>query len=278
MPAGRPQCRDVTHVGVTSVTSSLVGVRYQLANEHRAMTVPARMGWGDHIPEPEWAVYREAIRQLRALDIPFAFGGAFALAAYTGSLRNTKDFDFYVRPGDRAAVIRALTAAGLEDYFDRLAYDRSWIYRSSRGDIIVDAIWAMANHRADVDDDWLARGPEVSIRGEQLRPIPVEELIWSKLYVVQRERCDWGDVFNLLDAQTHSVDWEHLLARLGEDQPLLAGALAVLGWLAPDRVDEVPATVWQRLGMSRPSREQPGDPAERVRLLDSRPWFTRQAQ
>jgi len=240
------------------------------------MTAAAtRVEWEHRIPEGEWAVYREAIRQLRSLDIPFAFGGAFALAVYTGSLRNTKDFDFYVRPRDREAVIQALTATGLEDYFDRLPYDRSWIYRGSRGDIIVDAIWMMANHRAAVDDEWLTRGPEVTIRAERLRAIPIEELIWSKLYVLQRERCDWGDVFNLLDARPRTLDWEHLLQRLAEDQPLLAGALAVFGWLAPEAVDAIPSTVWSRLGISRPSREQLGEPSARVKLLDSRPWFTR---
>jgi hypothetical protein len=180
-----------------------------------------------------------------------------------------------VRPEDRDGVIRALAAAGLEDYFDRLPYDRSWIYRASRGDIIVDAIWAMANHRATVADDWLRRGPEVTIRGEILRAIPVEELIWSKLYVLQRDRCDWGDVFNLLEAQAGLMDWEHLLDRLQEDQPLLASALAVFGWLSPERVDEVPSMVWTRLNLSRPGRQQ-RDPLDRARLLDSRPWFTRQ--
>jgi hypothetical protein len=234
-----------------------------------------RAEWGQSIPAAEWAVYSEAIRQVRSLEVPFAFGGAFALAVYTGSLRNTKDFDFYVRPADRDAVIRALTAAGLADHFQRLAYDRSWIYRSSRGDVIVDAIWAMANHRAVVDDSWLNRGPEVTIRGERLRAIPIEELVWSKLYVLQRERCDWGDVFNLLDAQASAVDWEHLLRRLGNDQPLLAGALQVFGWLAPDRIHGVPSTVWSRLGISRPPGSTPGDSPERVSLLDSRPWFTR---
>lgn len=238
-------------------------------------TAAVREDWGHRIPDSEWAVYREAIHQVRALDIPFAFGGAFALAAYTGSLRNTKDFDFYVRPGDRDAVIRALTAAHLEDYYDRLPYDRSWIYRASRGDIIVDAIWAMANHRAAVDDEWLTRGPDVIIRGERLRAIPVEALIWSKLYVLQRERCDWGDVFNLLDAQARAVDWGYLLERLGEDRALLGGALAVLGWLVPDRVDDVPPLVWSQLEVSPPSRKPPTDPSARVKLLDSRPWFTR---
>ena len=230
--------------------------------------------WGAQIPDEEWAVYQQAIQQVRALGIPFAFGGAFAIAVYTGELRNTKDFDFYLRPGDREAMIRALTATGLQDHFDQLPYDRSWIYRASRGDIIVDAIWAMANQRAIVDDEWLSRGPEVMIRGEKLRALPVEELVWTKLYVLQKERCDLGDVFNLLNAESPSMDWDHLLNRMGDDQALLAGALAVFGWLAPDRADEIPPSVYSRLGIRGREGQKSTDSSGRVHLLDSRPWFT----
>src|SRR5918994_1433848 len=232
--------------------------------------------WGDRIPEAEWAVYREVIQQARALGVRFAFGGAFAIAVYTGELRNTKDFDFYLLPADRDAMKEAMTRAGLRDYFDRLSYDRSWIYRASREDIIVDAIWTMANHRAEVDEHWLSRGPEVTIRGEPLRAIPIEDLIWSKLYVLQRERCDWGDVVNLIDAQTDSIDWEYLLNQLGEDAPLLTGALSVFAWLVPHRASDIPSEVWSRLGLCPSTQgEDPKVSRARANLLDSRPWFTR---
>jgi hypothetical protein len=220
-------------------------------------------------------VYREVIRQARAEGVPFAFGGAFATAVYTGDLRNTKDFDFYVTPADREGLKRAITRAGLTDYFDQMPYDRSWIYRGSRGDIIVDAIWAMANHRADVDRQWLEVGKEVVIRGERLRAIPAEELMWSKLYVLQRERCDWPDVLNLLDAQAGSIDWERLLNRLEEDTSLLAGAMSVFAWLAPDRAGTVSSRVWQRLGLQSPGPAPPNLVQSRANLLDSRPWLTR---
>jgi hypothetical protein len=234
-----------------------------------------RPDW-QRIPAEEWAVYREVVRQARDQGIRFAFGGAFATAEYTGEIRNTKDFDIYIRPVDREPMIRVMAEAGLTDYFDRLPYDRSWIYRGSRGDVIVDAIWAMANHRAQVDESWLSRGPEVSILGERLRALPVEELIWSKLYVLQRSRCDWIDVLNLIDARAGSIDWDHLLDRLAEDAPLLSGALAVFAWLAPDRAGQIPRPTWSRLGLRPPEAR---DTAElgpsRANLLDSRPWFTR---
>ena len=237
--------------------------------------VAAEPNW-ESIPESQWSVYREAIRQADAQNVRFALGGAFATAVYTGDLRNTKDLDLYILPADRQAMQRAMADAGLEDYYDRLPYDRSWIYRGSHGDIIVDAIWAMANHRADVDQDWLERGREVAIRDMRLRAIPVEELIWSKLYVLQRERCDWVDVLNLLDTQAGSIEWEHLLDRMAGDAPLLAGALSVFTWLAPDRAALIPLSVWQRLGLRAPQGSaDPETLRSRADLLDSRPWFIR---
>ena len=233
-----------------------------------------RPPWENRIPDAEWMVYCRVIQEARSAGVRFAFGGAFATAIYTGQLRNTKDFDFYVLPEDRDRMKEAISRAGLQDYFDRLAYDRAWIYRASRGDIIVDAIWQMANQRAPVGPEWLTRGPEVSIRGEQLRAIPVEELIWSKLYVLQRERSDWGDVLNLIDSRATAIDWDHLINRLSDDAPLLSAALLVYGWLATDRVNDIPAGVWSRLALAAPrTYRDPELPQRRATLLDSRPWF-----
>jgi hypothetical protein len=233
-----------------------------------------RPPWEGRIPDADWAVYHQVIREVRLTGIRFAFGGAFATAVYTGQLRNTKDFDFYVLPEDRERMKEAISRAGLQDYFEQLPYDRSWIYRASQGDVIVDAIWQMANDRALVDPEWLSQGPEVSVRGERLRAIPVEELIWSKLYVLQRQRSDWGDILNLIDAQAGAIDWDHLSNRLADDLPLLSAVLLVYGWLAPDRAGDIPAAVWSCLALQPPCRDPSQElPRWRANLLDSRPWF-----
>ena len=230
--------------------------------------------WEEQIPAADWEIYRRVIREIRSAGIPFAFGGAFATAVYTGQLRNTKDFDLYILPDDRERVIELVQRSGMTDYFDRLPYDRSWIYRASQGDVIVDAIWEMANHRAAVDRHWLSRGPEVRLRGERLRALPVEELIWSKLYVLQRGRSDWVDILNLIDAQATAINWEHLVNRLSEDRPLLAGVLHVYRWLVPEAAGRIPAPIRRDFGL--PDAHVPANPEltrERADLLDSRPWF-----
>ena len=231
--------------------------------------------WSSRLPEEEWRIYRRVALEARTAGVRFAFGGAFATAVYTGELRNTKDFDFYILPEDREAMIAAISRVGLTDYYNRLPYDRSWIYRASAGDVLVDTIWAMANQRALVDSTWLSQGPTVEIKGDQLRAIPIEELIWSKLYVLQRDRTDWGDVLNLVAAQTDAIRWNHLLERLAGDAPLLTAVLSVFAWLEPKRARKIPAAVWDRLGLIPPpsENERSADSAARAALLDSRSWF-----
>lgn len=254
--------------------TSLADVSWSMELNISAPEVDARPEWGNQVPDAEWSVYRRVIQEARAAGIHFAFGGAFATAVYTGELRNTKDFDIYILPEDREAMFGAISRAGLRDLFDSLPYDRSWIYRASQDEVIVDAIWVMANQRAPVDLWWLTHGPQVTIRGEQLRAIPIEELIWSKLYVLQRDRSDWGDVLRLIYARADAIAWDRLLFRLAEDTPLLTGTLAVFGWLAPHRAQRIPDSIWGRVGL-RPPEPAPDPELTRTRadLLDSRPWF-----
>lgn len=230
--------------------------------------------WAASIPDEDWMIYRQVIAEARKQSIPFAVGGAFAIATYTGHLRITKDLDLYTMPPHREALIRILSREGLADYHSRQPYDREWIYRGIRDGTIVDVIWSMANRRSLVDNDWIHRGPEINLRGDALRVLPPEELVWAKLYVIQRDRCDWTDILNILYSTAATLDWKHLLARVGADAPLLAAVMSVFAWLFPGRVDELPAWLWEKLHLSPfPAAGQPDVERERVRLLDSRPWF-----
>jgi hypothetical protein len=229
--------------------------------------------WADSISTGEWEIYRAAIHAVRAAGIRFMLGGGFALATFMGRWRDTKDIDFYIHPSDRNATVAALTQAGFVDYFSRLSYDRKWIYRSVKSDVIVDIIWSMANQRAQVDDIWFERAGSLSIRGEEILVLPQEEFMWCKLYILQRDHCDWTDLFNLLYANGPGIDWPHLLRRLGEDTALLRGMLTVYSWLCPSEARKLPAPLWAALRMSPPRKSAKPPAHDRIRLLDSRCWF-----
>ena len=233
--------------------------------------------WDSLIPPEQWAIYRCVLDRASAEGLKFALGGGLAVGLYTGTPRNTKDLDIYILPEDRERVIRMMCSCGLTDYFDKKSYDRNWIYRGSQDDTIVDAIWAMANRRTQVDEIWLTKGAVINMFDKPIRVIPSEELIWSKLYVLQRDRCDWPDIINLINAGGRHLDWPHLMNRIAEDLPLLKAVLSVFSWVSPQQAMRVPRRVWETVGLPAPKIE--GDPEGRPArrdLLDTRPWFHEQ--
>jgi hypothetical protein len=253
---------------------------YPLAGNENAMVraklnkqPPRLMEWARLIPSADWKVYQQVIDEAQSRDILFALGGAFVVATYTGYWRDTKDLDIYVLPEYREQMIDVLTSAGLTDYYDQKPYDRWWIYRGNTDGILVDVIWATANHRAQIDGLWMA-GPEVEIWGRRVKVLPAEAVVWDKLYIMQRDRCDWPDILNLLYFVGHGLDWEYLLERIGDDRPLLAGVMSVFRWVAPARAQELPSWIWEKLQLA-PMLAAPAEKIEkrRVDLLDTRPWF-----
>jgi len=232
-----------------------------------------RLSWLKLIPDSQWQVYKCAIEAIRQTELPFMLGGGFALGVYIDRWRNTKDIDFYILPEKREAIIRTLSEAGFTDYYDQLPYDRGWIYRSFREGVIVDLIWSMANRRAQVDAGWFHHAKTVALRGENLQVIPPEELFWCKLYVFQRDHCDWPDLFNLLHATGASLDWPRLLELVGSDFQLLKGALTLFDWLSPDRTAEFAAEVRERFQLPPHESVSPEEERRRAKLLDTRGWF-----
>lgn len=235
---------------------------------------PPEAVWSALIPEEQWAVFQAGTDAIRRTEAPFLLAGALALASYTGHWRNTKDIDVIVRAEHRERVIAALAGAGFEDYFEREAYDRSWIFRGFKDGVLFDVIWALPNHRVGVDDAWFEHAGRVVVRGRTFQVAPAEELVRVKLYVMQRERCDWVDVLNVLAASVEQIAWPRLVDRMGRDLPLLHAALAIFNWLCPGRAHALPA--WLRRQFALPRIEADDLVAteqRRVRLFDSRPWF-----
>ena len=229
------------------------------------------------VDEAQWALYESVMDAAAQANIPFAIGGAFGLATYTGLTRNSKDLDLYVLPSDRARAIDVVTMLGLTDYFDQLPYQRHWIYRGTLNGTIVDIIWAMANRRSQVDSWWMS-GPSVQLRGRTVKVLPAEVILRDKLYIMQRERCDWPDILNLLYFAGQELDWEELLKRLGEDLPLLSAALGVFRWLSPGMAARFPDWLWDAVRL--PAHQINSGPEimpERVAWLDTRPWYAQRS-
>ena len=203
--------------------------------------------------------------------MPFAIGGGIAVGVYVPYRMSTKDVDIYVKPSDRQTMIGILSACDLKDYYEIHPYERHRIYRAYDGaGTIVDVMWGMPNRRAMVDDGWLTHGPEIDLYGVRVRVLPPEELIWAKLYVLQRDRSDWPDILNVLYSTTSSLDWDRLIDHVGDDAPLLDALIAVFRWICPGKAALIPLRIRKRLAGAH---RKAVCGIARDELLDSRPWF-----
>lgn len=230
--------------------------------------------WSPLISDEHWAVFKRGTAALEQAGIRYLLHGAMGLATYAGHWRNTKDVDVVVHATDRERGTEALRRAGFQDYHDQLAYDRSWIFRGANDGMLMDLIWALPNHRVEIDEEWFARSRPVQLRGETFAVVPPEELVRVKLYVMQRERCDWVDVLNVLAGAASEIDWRWLVQRMGRDLPLLHGVLAVFNWLCPERARKLPAWVREQFALPRIDDDDlAAMEARRAALFDSRPWF-----
>lgn len=154
-------------------------------------------------------VYRMGIIALQSSGIPFLIGGAFALEVYSGLTRRTKDLDVFVQPQDAEHVLDALSKSG---YQTEMRFPH-WLGKAFKDEQYVDVIFGSGNGIDQVDEAWFRYAPSATVLDCSVRLVPPEEMIWSKAFVMERERYDGGDVAHLLRGCGKTLDWSRLLKR-----------------------------------------------------------------
>jgi hypothetical protein len=188
------------------------------------------------------AFYREILEALNRSDIPFLVGGAYSFARYTGIERHTKDFDIFIMRED---LDRTLELFGRSDCRTERTFH--WLAKAYRGEHFIDVIYSGASGIAHVDAAWFAHGVPDEVLGVPVRLCPAEETIWSKSFVMERERYDGADIQHLLQARAGQLDWQRLLDRFAEHWRLLLSTLVLFGFVYPAERAAVPAWVMATL-------------------------------
>jgi hypothetical protein len=204
--------------------------------------------------------YQCTLDGLQAAGVPFMVGGAYAFATYTGIERHTKDFDIFIRRDDYDRVMEVLSAGGCAT---ELTFPH-WLGKAFKGSDFIDVIFSSGNGIAQVDDEWFAHAAEGQVLGRFVLICPAEEMIWSKAFIMERERYDGADVAHLLLAHGPQLDWPRLLRRFGDHWRVLLSHLLLFGFIYPSEHAQIPSWVIDELlARLEHQRDNPAPP-ERV--------------
>lgn len=225
-------------------------------------SVPKGANGTEVLDAPARDFYRAVIGLLQRERVPFLIGGAYAFATYTGVVRHTKDLDIFVKPQDCEAVLAACASAGWKT---ELTF-RHWLAKVySESDHLVDVIFSSGNGICEVDEGWFRHAIPAAVLDAHVKLIPCEEMIWSKGYILERNRYDGADIAHLLRAQGPRLDWPRLLTRFGPHWRLLLSHMVLFGFVYPCEQDRIPRGVMDEM-LARLRREQQARPPSNDRI------------
>lgn len=213
-------------------------------------------------------VYRSVVWHLREAGIPYLVGGTYALEHHAGVRRDTKDLDLFVRRADWSRISETLAAQGLRC---DLVFSH-WLGKARDNDHFVDLIFAGGNGLIEVDDEWLAHGVPSVVLDVPVHLVAAEEMIWSKAFVMERERYDGADVLHILHKSAREIDWVRLARRFHQHPAVLLWYLLQFEFVYPDHRDAIPE--WLMNELWGRSRQREGVPPRLCRgTLISREQF-----
>ena len=212
------------------------------------------------VETPSRLFYRDAMEVLNRAKVPFLVGGAFAFIHQAGIDKSTKDLDIFSRPRDVQRLLEACASAGYET---ELVFSH-WLAKIRSPEGFIDVIFSSGNGIATVDDGWFDHATDGEVLSVQVKIAPPEETIWSKAYVMERERFDGADVSHLILALGERLDWSRLIKRFGAHWRVLLTHLVLFGFIFPSARSRVPEWVMRELLQRLDTELGAHEPAEPV--------------
>jgi hypothetical protein len=188
--------------------------------------------------------YREVLAALSGTDIRFLVGGAFAFCRHAGIDRRTKDLDLMVEEASWPRLARALRAQGI---YTKRTFPH-WLGKALSPEGQVDIIYNSGAALTPVDETWFENGVPASVLGFEVLLCPIEELIWSKSFIMERERFDGADVMHLIRAHAENIDWRRLRRRFEGHEAVLLAQLILFRYIYPSEASRLPAWIQRDLG------------------------------
>jgi predicted nucleotidyltransferase len=186
--------------------------------------------------DPEaYAFYRETLVTLSETGVDFLLGGGFAVCHYTGLQRDTKDMDIFLRGKDCPKVLKYFAEKG----FKTELTDVRWLAKIKNDKYYTDLIFDSVHGICTVDDSWFEHATQGKFCQMDINIVPVEELIWCKSYVWNRERFDGADINHLLLKQGWGINWSRLLLRMDAHWQILLAEILIFQFIYPSEYQRI---------------------------------------
>jgi len=187
--------------------------------------------------------YRQVLGILSRTSVPFLMGGGFALEFYTHLGRGKKDMDLLIQRRDLEKAFEAFSKSGFKP---ELTFSH-WLGKVYRENDFVDIIFNSGNGLCEIDDLWFKHAVPGQVFGFPVKFCPPEEMIWTKAFVMERERYDGADVMHLLFKCSEQLDWRRLITRFDSHWKVLLSHLILFGYVYPSERKRIPHFVLQEL-------------------------------
>ncbi|MCC9167511.1 nucleotidyltransferase [Pontibacter harenae] len=187
--------------------------------------------------------YQQALHILEESKVEYMVGGGFALRLYTDIMRDTKDLDLFCKSGDCPRILKSFSDQGFETELT----DPRWLAKVKLGEHFVDIIFNNPGNHCAVDDEWYKRAAKSELLGVNVRVIPAESLVWSKLYVQNRERYDGSDINHLILRYGEKMDWKWIWMHMETHWHLLLAQILSFQFVYPSDRDLVPKWLFDEL-------------------------------
>jgi hypothetical protein len=214
-------------------------------------------------PDAE-AFYAESLRLLTESQIPFLLSGTYAVTAYTGIVRPTKDLDVFCKAGDYPKILAYFQERGYRTDVE----DERWIAKVWQDNRFFDVIFAMSNGTAPVTDAWFQDNATINVYGTEAKITPPTELLISKMFIQDRYRYDGADVAHVILRAHDHIDWQRLMTYMEPYWEVLLTHLLNFRFIYPTERDLIPRWVMDEL--STRLHAQVGLPAARVKVCRGR--------
>lgn len=222
--------------------------------------IPGKVISEDKLNIEAWAFYYRILQLLNESGVPYLIGGAYAFGYYTGVNRHTEDLDVFIDRNHYEQIMQVFITAGCETRLEA----PHWLGKACRGSNSIDIIFNSGTGVAKVDNEWFEYAVAGKLMGIPVNFCPPEEIIWSKSFLMERERYDGADVAHLLLACASNLDWKRLLRRFGTNWRVLLSHLILFGFIYPSDQEKVPTWIMDKLLSDLNAERHHAAPIERL--------------